>query len=218
MNIQRRQFSACLVAALGSAPVAGLAVAQGTAPTEGKDYIRVNPPLPAPTNGKIEVIEFFWYGCPHCFAFEPALEAWVKKLPADVEFKRVPVYFREEPFAAHQRIYYALEQLGLVATMHQKVFNAIHVDHQRLDKPDAIAAFMAKSGVDKQKFLDAYNSFSVQTKARQARQLAEAYKVDAVPAMGIQGRYYTTASYAGSNERMLVVADYLIDHIRKGGA
>ncbi len=218
MKIQRRQFSACLIAALGTSPVAGLALAQGAAPVEGKDYIRVTPPLEAPSNGKIEVVEFFWYGCPHCFAFEPALEAWVKKLPADVEFRRVPVYFREEPFAAHQRIYYALEQLGLVATMHQKVFNAIHVDHQRLDKPDAIAAFMAKNGVDKQKFLDAYNSFSVQTKARQARQMAEAYKVDAVPAMGIQGRYYTTASYAGSNDRMLVVADYLIERIRKGGA
>ncbi len=219
MNIQRRQFSTCLIAAASGAAFARNAHAQAAAPVvEGKDYVRLSQPLPAPANGKIEVIEFFWYGCPHCFSFEPAVEAWAKQLPADVEFRRVPVYFREEPFSAHQRLYYSLEQLGLVATMHGKVFNAIHIDHQRLDKPDDMAAFMAKNGVDAKKFLEAYNSFSVQTKARQARQLAEAYKVDAVPAIGVQGRYYTTATFAGSNDRMLVVANALIQRIRKGGA
>ena len=134
-------------------------------------------------------------------AFEPMLEAWVKKLPPDVAFRRVPVAFRDEPFTAHQKIYYALEALGQVDAMQMKVFNAIHRDHNRMDKPAEIAAFMQKNGIDSAKFLYLYNSFAVQTKTRQARSLAEAYKIDGVPALGINGRYYTSGSLAGSLER-----------------
>ena len=109
--------------------------------------------------------------------------------------------------------------MGLVNTMHRKVFYAIHNDRMRLAKPDEIAAFMAKNGVDAAKFLEAYNSFSVQTKAAQARQLAQAYKIDAVPALGVQGRYYITGTMAGGNERMPAVADaLLVQRIRKNAA
>ena len=172
--------------------------------------------------GKIEVIEFFWYECPHCNAFEPALDAWSKRLPDDVAFRHVPVWFREEPFSAQQRVFYAIETLGLVPTLHRKVFAAIHNDHFRLRTPEDIAAFALKNGVDPMQFMAAYNSFAVQTKAQQARQTASAYKIDSVPAMGVHGRYYTNgvlanaATPGGSNDRMLGVVDALIVKARQG--
>lgn len=216
--MKRREFPAALartgVTAGALASGLPLAFAQNGAPVEGKAYVKLSPPVPTPANGKIEVIEFFWYGCPHCNAFEPTLEAWVKKLPADVSFRRVPVAFRDEPFVAHQRIYYALEEMGLVDAMHRKVFAAIHVDHQRLDNPAEISAFMAKNGVDATKFMSFYNGFSVQTKARQAAQLAQAYKLDGVPSLGIAGKYFTSATLAGSPQQSLAVTDYLIQQSR----
>ena len=215
MKMKRRQFTATLLAATAAAQPL-LSPAQGT-PAEGKQYVRLGQPLAAAGGGKIEVVEFFWYGCPHCNDFEPMLEAWVKKLPADVVFRRVPVAFRDEPFGTHQRIYYALEAMNQVEAMHRKVFYAIHNDRQRLDKPADISAFMAKNGVDGAKFLDVFNSFGVQTKARQAKQLAESYKIDGVPALGIQGRFYTSGTLAGSTEQALQVTDFLIQQIRKSG-
>ena len=215
--MKRRDFSASLLA-VGIAGLPLQALAQGAWPVEGTNYVRLTQPVPVPSNGKIELIEFFWYGCPHCNAFEPTLDAWQKKLPDDVAFKRVPVAFSEEPFVAHQRIFYALESMGLVDKMHRKVFYAIHNERMRLAKPDEIATFMGKNGVDPAKFLEAYNSFSVQTKAAQARQLAQAYKIDAVPAMGVQGRYYVTGTMAGGNEKMPAVVDALVQRIRKGAA
>ena len=218
MNIERRQFSAALVGTgLGAAGfgLAAPAHAQG-GPVEGTHYVRLSQPVAAAGGGKVEVIEFFWYGCPHCHAFEPTLDAWSKRLPADVLFRRAPVAFRDEPFGAHQRIYYSLEAMGQLEAVHRKVFFAIHNERAKLDKPADIAAFMAKNGVDGAKFLDVYNSFSVQTKARQAKQLAEAYKIDGVPAMGIHGRYFTSVTLAGSPERALAVTDYLVAQVRKG--
>ncbi|MEO8280696.1 MAG: thiol:disulfide interchange protein DsbA/DsbL [Ideonella sp.] len=212
--MNRRDFSTT-VAGLGLAgsSLSLPALAQAK-PVEGKDYIRLAQPQPVPP-GKIEVIEFFWYGCPHCNAFEPMIEPWAKKLPDDVVFRRVPVAFRDEPFVAHQKIYYALEGLGQVDAMHRKVFYAIHNDRMRLDKLPDIAAFMAKNGIDAAKFTDMFNSFSVQTKANQARKLAEAYRIDGVPAMGIQGRFFTSGTLAGSAQRSLQVTDYLVQTVRK---
>ncbi len=202
------------------------ASAQQKAPVEGVNYVRLEQPLPATVPGKIEVIEFFWYECPHCNAFEPALEAWEKALPADVVLHRVPVWFREEPFTAQQKLYYALDGMGLVPLMQRRVFYAIHNDHARLRTPEDISAFALKNGIDPLKFMPIYNSFSVQTQAQRARQIAAAYTIDAVPAMGVQGRFYTNGSLAsangavttptGTNERMLVVVDSLIARIRQG--
>jgi len=216
MTMKRRDFSATLLAA-GAVGLPLSALAQAW-PVEGTNYVRLSQPAPVSANGKIEVIEFFWYGCPHCNAFEPTLDAWQKTLPADVAFRRVPVAFSDEPFGAHQRIFYALESLGLVEKMHRKVFYAIHNERMRLAKPDEIAAFMGKNGVDPAKFLEAYNSFSVQTKVAQAKQLAQAYKIDAVPAMGVQGRYYITGTMSGGNDKMPAVVDALVQRIRKGTA
>jgi thiol:disulfide interchange protein DsbA len=220
-DLQRRQFCLRLPAAWGlGACAAALALPRAAraqnAPVEGTHYVRLTPPVATGAPGRIEVIEFFWYGCPHCNAFEPALDAWARALPADVAFRRVPVAFTAA-WAPHQRIFYALESLDLLETMHRKVFYAIHVQRQRLDKPADIVAFMARNGVDPARFTQAYDSFTVQTKVTQATQLANAYKIDGVPAIGVQGRYYTSGSLAGTNERALRVADYLIDRIRKGG-
>lgn len=215
--MKRREFSTHLMAsAVGVAALtsAGAARAQSEF-IEGTHYVKLSQPGPVPADGKIEVVEFFWYGCPHCHAFEPALDAWQKKLPADVAFRRIPVAFREEPFVAHQRLFFALDALGLVDTMHRKVFNAIHLDRMRLDKLPDIVAFVTKNGVDGAKFTEAFNSFSVQTKIRQAKQLAEAYRIDGVPTLGIQARFYTSGSLAGSADRTLAVADYLIQRSRK---
>lgn len=215
--MKRREFSTRLLAsAVGASAISTTisARAQGDF-VEGTHYVKLGQPHPVPAGGKIEVLEFFWYGCPHCNAFEPALEAWQKKLPADVAFRRMPVAFREEPFTTHQRLYFTIESMGLIDTMHRRVFNAIHLDRARLDKLPDIVELMVKNGVDGAKFTEVFNSFSVQTKARQAKQLAEAYRIDGVPALGIQGRFYTSGSMAGSGERSLAVADYLIQRVRK---
>ena len=186
--------------------------------------MRLADPAPAPSNGKIEVIEFFWYECPHCNAFEPALDAWTKRLPDDVAFRRVPVWFREEPFSTQQRLFYTLEALDLLPTLHRKVFVAIHVAGIRMRTPEDLSAFALTHGVDPIKFMTAYNTFSVQSKSLQARQTAAAYKIDGVPAMGVQGRYYTNGTLAnakmpppGSNERMLAVVDTLVGRVRQQG-
>ena len=216
--MNRRDFSSRLVGtgfgALGFS-MTGPSFAQGPEPKEGTEFTRVNPPVVLAAGPKIEVLEFFSYACPHCSAFEPTLEAWAKQLPADVVFKRVPVSFlmNAENF---QRTYFALESLGLVATMQRKVFTAVHVDRLHLDKPADIAALVAKNGGDEKKFLDAFNSFSVATNVSRAKKLMADYKVDGVPTLAIHGRFITSPSMAGSSERALAVADALIQRARKG--
>jgi thiol:disulfide interchange protein DsbA len=165
--------------------------------------------------GKIEVVEFFWYNCPHCNAFEPAFEAWSKKVPKDIAVRRVPVAFRDD-FAPQQRLFYALEAMSQVDKLHAKVFAAVHVEKKDLTKGDAIADWVAKQGVDKAKFLEQYNSFSVATKASRATQLQNAYKIDGVPALGVAGRYWTDGVMAKSMERALQVVEHLVAGIRNG--
>jgi thiol:disulfide interchange protein DsbA len=194
---------------LGSVPAA----AQGSF-VEGRDYRRLGNPAPVPGHGKIDVVEFFWYGCPHCNALEPALDAWAAKLPADVAFRRMPVVFGAL-HEAHARMFFALEAMGQLPTVHKRVFAALHVQRRRLDKPEDIIAFVAEQGVDKAKFTEAYNGFGAASKVRQSQQLAQAYALDGVPALGIAGRFLTAGSMAGSNERALQAADFLIAQSRK---
>ena len=228
MTLHRRDFSLGLVAAgLGGTGLALPAAAQGPWPVEGTHYVRLAQPAPVAVPGKFEVVEFFWYECPHCNGFEPGLEAWSKKLPADVALRRVPVWFQEVPFAAQQRLFYTLEKLGLTETLHRKVFSAIHVDRARLRTNEDIAAFALKSGIDPVRFMTTYGSPEVAALCQQARQLAEAYKIDAVPAMGVQGRYYTNGNLANAgqpakgptvgNERLLAVVDTLLARVKKSG-
>ena len=220
--MNRRKFSqsvtagaAAWVAVLGGAAGVPHALAQG-GPVEGVHYVKLSQPAPvsAPT-GKIEVVEFFWYGCPHCNALEPALEAWIKRLPADVAFRRVPVAF-SATHESHQKLFYGLEAMGQLEAMHRRIFAAIHTQQQRLDREADQLAFLKAQGVDEAKFLEMTKSFSVQTKMRQAKQLSSAYKIDGVPAMGVAGRFYTAGSLAGDNQRALAVTDFLIARARKG--
>ena len=201
---------------LASASLAGLplaAWAQG-GPQEGRDYKRVETPVPVP-EGKVEVVEFFGYWCPHCNAFEPALEAWIKKLPAQVTFRRIPVAFSpgQEP---RQRLYYAIETLGQVEAMHRKVFIALHVERKRLNTEGEILDWAKAQGMDAAKLGDTMKSFAVATKLRQSKQLADGYRIEGVPTLGIQGRFMTSPSIAGTAERALAVADALIAQSRKG--
>lgn len=215
--MKRREFSAATAAVLGTTALGfpGLVLAQARAPQEGKDFrtLEKRATVEAPA-GKIEVVEFFWYSCPHCNSFEPRLNAWLKKAPADVAFRRVPVAFRDD-FVPQQRLYYALEAMGKLDELHGKVFQDIHVNRLPTAKEDQILAFVAKNGVDKAKFQEQYNSFAVSTKARRAKQLQDAYMVDGVPAMGVAGRYYVDGDLAGNMDRALQVVDYLIAEARK---
>ncbi|MCM2251419.1 MAG: thiol:disulfide interchange protein DsbA/DsbL [Ramlibacter sp.] len=213
--MDRRAFSAGAACVLATAAWPGAVLAQNRKPEEGTDFValgkRVGGDVPA---GKVEVIEFFWYSCPHCNAFEPRLDAWTKKLPADVVFRRVPVAFRDD-FVPQQRLYYTLEAQGKLGELHAKVFRAIHEERQALNREDSILEWVGKQGVDKAKFKELFNSFSVTSKARRATQLQDAYKVQGVPAMGVAGRYYTDGTMAGSLDRALQVTDYLIAEARK---
>ncbi len=215
--MNRREFSLQTAAVIGSAGVlaSSQALAQG-GPIEGTHYVRLNQPAPvsAPA-GKVEVVEFFWYGCPHCFHFEPFVESWASKLPADVAFRRIPVAFREKPFGVHQQLYFAIESLGLLDTLHPRVFKAMHEERQRLDTPEAIGDFVAKHGVDRARFMGVFQSFAVQTKCRQARELTDAYRIDGVPALGIGGRFYTSISLNGNPTRTLATTDFLIGRARR---
>jgi thiol:disulfide interchange protein DsbA len=215
--MNRREFSVGAACVFGGAALGlpGAVFAQGKKPADGTDYLtldkRVNGDAPP---GKVEVIEFFWYSCPHCNAFEPKLEAWSKKLPGDVFLKRVPVAFRDD-FGPQQRLFYTLEALGKVGELHSKVFQAIHVERNPLNKEDLILDWAAKQGLDKAKVKELYNSFSVSSKARRATQLQDAFKVQGVPAIGVAGRYYTDGTMAGNLDRALQVTDYLIAEARK---
>jgi thiol:disulfide interchange protein DsbA len=159
------------------------------------------------------VVEFFSYGCPHCYNLEPLLDAWVKKLPADVSFRAVPVGF-SLPFQVLQKVFYALEEIGQLPAMHRKVFAYLHVQKRRLDYESDVMTFMQANGVDSAKFSAAYKGFGVSTKASRAKQLSEGYKIDGVPAIGVHGRFYTAASLAGTHENALAVADFLIQRAR----
>ena len=189
------------------------ALAQGGL-QEGRDYKRVETPVPV-AEGKLEVVEFFGYWCPHCNAFEPALDAWVKKLPATVTFRRIPVAFSpgQEPL---QRLYYAIEAMGQVEALHKKVFAALHAERKRLNTESEILDWAKTAGVDTAKLGDTMKSFAVATKLRQSKQLADGYRIEGVPTLGIQGRFMTSPSIAGTPERALAVADALIAQSRKG--
>ena len=215
MNMKRREFSQVAACAAVASSAWFLPVAHAQAKfSAGKEYhiLDVRAPVEAPA-GKIEVVEFFWYSCPHCNAFEPMLAAWIKKLPKDVVFRRSHVSFQDS-FVPQQRLALTLEALGLVEKLHAKVFTAIHVEKVNLNTGEAIAEWISRQGVDKAKFVAQYNSFSVQTKATRATQLQNAYKIEGVPALGIAGRFYTDGTMAGSIERALQVTEALIAEVR----
>jgi thiol:disulfide interchange protein DsbA len=189
-----------------------IARAQNRAPTEGTEFKLVQPPQAVDSGNKVEVLEFFQYSCPHCFAFNPDLEAWRKKMPADVDYKRIHINW-DNSTLNHTKTYYALEQLNRL-DLHEKVFTAIHVNKKRMLEPEEIADLMAANGVDRKQWLDMFNSFSTATRASKAGQTWRAYKIDGTPTLGCDGRYITSPSMVGTRSGSLAVLDFLIQRAR----
>ena len=215
--MKRRLFSSALLSASAwlSAPVAW---AQAALFKSGKDFLTLDRAVATEAGaGKIEVIEFFWYSCPHCNAFEPGFAQWVKNAPKDVVVRRIPVSFRDD-FAPQQRLFFTIEAMNLMETLHPKVFAAIHVEKLMLNTDVSVLAWAEKQGVDKAKFNDIYKSFGVATKLKRAVQLQNEYKVEGVPSLGVAGRYYIDGTLAGSMDRALKVAESLIAQSRTSPA
>lgn len=213
ISISKRIFLTCASAAVAIS-LSGVASAQGPKIEEGFDYRVLPVPQPVETKGKVEVIEFFWYGCPHCYDFEPELKAWLKRQPKDVSFRKVPVAFRDD-FIPHSQLFYALEAMGKGDALNDKVMYAMHKENKRLMTESDIADWVAAQGVDRNAFLASYRSFAVVSKARAARQMADAYRIDGVPTIVMQGRYVTSPSIAGTKAKSIAVMEHLEDKIRK---
>ena len=210
MNPDRRR----IVLALGLAPLASPLAALAKTPSPD-EYLVIDPPMPVETPGKINVIEFFWYGCPHCYDLEPLLEPWAKRLPSDVAFHRVPAVFSNPQWTHDAQVYYALDALDQIPRLHSPLFNAIHQDHLRTADPEALHQWLSRQGVDVKKFDDAMKSFGVQSRVRRAAQLSIAYQITGTPAMAVQGRYTINSDAVHGFPELLAVTDYLIGVVRK---
>ncbi|MGR8981163.1 MAG: thiol:disulfide interchange protein DsbA/DsbL [Gammaproteobacteria bacterium] len=175
----------------------------------GQGYETINPAQPTRDPNKIEVIEFFWYGCPHCYSFEPLLEAWVKKLPDNVEFIRQPAVF-SDLWGKHAKAYFVAEALGVVDKVHADFFDAIQNKREKLETEDQLAKFFAEHGVKEAEFREAFNSFLVDAKMRQAATMPARYGVTGVPNIIVNGKYKVDAKSAGSHEKMIEVMNQLI--------
>lgn len=190
----------------------GLGLILGSQPAQalqaGKDYVEI-PPQPVETRSKVELIEFFWYRCPHCAHLEPELQSWLKKLPKNVQFKRQPAILNDG-WVPLTRAYYALEALGLVDELHAEVFHAIHDQGIDLNDPDTFFEWAEGKGVDRKRMENAYNSFAVATKVARARQVARNYRLNGVPAFVVNGRYVTSAYITGGHPQLFAALDGLI--------
>ncbi len=182
--------------------------------SEGKDYTVLPHPQPTGAGNKIEVIEFFWYGCPHCYELHPRIKTWLTRLPGDVSFRYVPAVFRPN-WAAGAKTFYALEVLGERDKLHDKVYDAIHRERIDLAKEDVLFDWMARQGLDRQKFIDAYNSFSVQNQVTRATQMSKSYGLSGVPSVVVDGRYLTSGRMGGTPDDTIRAMEELIDKVRK---
>lgn len=192
-----------------------LAIAAGGASAqlkEGRDYDLVNP-VQATEKGKIEVIEFFSYMCPHCDHFDPVLNKWIKTLPKDVVFRRVPVVFRPQ-WEAAAKLYYTLEAMGELDKFHAAAFSAIHRENQDLMSDSGVINWAVKKGLDKKKFSDTYNSFTVQSKTQGSKQKQGAYGISGVPMLVVAGKYRSPDNFPGGQDELLKLIDKLIAHAR----
>ena len=187
-------------------------------PKAGVEYRELSSAQSTDSPGKIEVLEFFWYGGPHCYNFEPVITPWVKKLAKDVQFRRVPAMFNEE-YAQGARAFYALDAIGEEERLHKALFDAIHTGSRlRVADEAALTEWLGKHGVDTKKFAAAYRSFSVEGRMKRAAQLTQAYKIEGVPSMAVNGKYVIVTDNITSFEHLLQVSDFLIERERKSGA
>ena len=199
-----------LSAALVSASLFGMSAQAADVPLEaGKTYGELSNAVPVAAPGQIEVVELFWYGCPHCYSFEPVVNPWAEKLPADVNFVRIPAMFGG-PWDAHGQMFLTLEAMGVENKVHSAVFNAIQNERKRLTDKNDMADFLATQGVDKDKFLATFDSFAIKGQIVKAKELAKKYEISGVPTMVVNGKYRFDLGTAGGPEQTLNVADQLI--------
>ena len=195
-----------------------LPLGQTQAFDEGIEYTKVAQPQPTETDGKVEVLEFFWYGCPHCWHLEPVIEQWLATKPAGVAFRRMPATGpRWEP---HARAYYAAESLGKLDVFHEALFKAMQVQKRPIMKEDDLVKFAGEVGIDPEEFRTAYNSFYVEARVRKADEMGRRYGIDGVPALIINGKYRTSPSQTGGQDRLVEVLNTLVGQeiAAKGGA
>lgn len=190
--------------------ISGSFALQAESYEEGKHYKKFAQAQPTDSGEKIEVLEFFWYGCPHCFTFEPFIKSWKKTKPANVTFSRVPAIFRPD-WEVQARAYYALSSLGAIEDIHGKIFSAVHNDKKRLNKMDSIADFVALNGVDRDAFIKEYNSFAVDTLVRKAKKNQALFKIQGVPSVIVNGKYLTSGSMSGNYDNLVKIMDHLIE-------
>jgi len=202
MNAVRRS----LMAAIALAPAFYSLVAGAQ---RGGQFMELNPPQPVESTNKIEVLEFFWYGCIHCYNLEPKIDTWLKTLPKDVEFRRVPAVFNDR-WAHDAAIFYTFEAMGLLDKLHRPFFDAIHRDRLRSDNMQALNAWLEKQGVDPKKFEATVKSFGVQSKTKRAIRMTSGYQIDGTPAMAVHGRYTV-----GASDGMLEIVNNLVAAVRK---
>lgn len=184
---------------------------------EGAQYETIAHPQPTADDSKIEVLELFWYGCPHCYHLEPELKTWLKNKPDDVEFVRMPAVLGPA-WELHARAYYTAELLGVVDKIHTPMFESIHKDRKRYRTNEDIKAFFLEHGVSEKDFDNTFNSFAVITKTNRAKQARSLYGISGVPALIVNGKYRTTAQLAGGNHQMMEVVDYLTEQERSAAA
>ncbi len=203
----RRGFVRSLIALTAALSLSLPALAQ----TAGKEYKLIEPAQMTDNPAKIEVVEFFSYGCPHCSDFHPLISAWAAKLPADVVFKRVPVSFGRAAWANTSKLFYTLEATGDLAKLDGDIFKAIHGDRVSLFDERVLKEWVAKKGVDPVKFSDTFNSFGVVSKVKRADQMAQAFRIEGVPSVAVDGKYLTSGEDFKST---LAIADKLIAKVR----
>lgn len=189
--------------------VSTLTHAEQAAPQQGLGYHTLTPAQPTQDKTKVEVIEFFWYGCPHCYDFEPALTEWLKTIPKNVTFIRQPAAF-SDLWEKHAKAYFVAEALNMVDKVHADFFEAIQKKHQKLETEEELAKFFVAHGAKEADFHAAYNSFGVDTKVKQAKAMAPRYGITGVPTLVINGKYMTGGSLAGSHENMIKILNQLI--------
>lgn len=171
--------------------------------------------VPTQTGKKIEVLEIFYYGCSHCFDLEPYLQEWRKKLPADVEFRRMPGVFNRPEWIKPTKWYFTLEEMGLIEKIHPELFNAIHVEGLELNEDPILSTFLKKHGINEQKFMQVYRSFSTQSKVERAKHLSKLYGISGVPSIIVNGQYVTSPAMTQSYPRLLETISFLIEKSRK---
>lgn len=176
---------------------------------------KIEPAIPTDSDAKVEVVEFFWYGCPHCYALDPVIEDWKKKLPEGVAFRHVPAAVNPS-WSPHSYFFYAAEVLGVADKLHGPLFDALHKEKRRLYDKEALIGFAVEHGIDEAEMRKAWRSFAVNTKVQRANKLAKRYRINGVPNIGVNGKYLTSSQLAGGNQKMMRVLDHLIQAELKG--